>query len=157
MKKNRLFIKLFMLFTVLMLASVFSLTAAAAEPYNAADGAAVNIEAVTAGADDTVSDIAVNAGAVAAGADSTADDAAANAEYQVLSSSGGIKRNLVEIILLSAVVSIVVTVVIYFKYKFNGKTEPYPYNKKAPLNLSVSEDIHIDTKVERKKIEKNNN
>ena len=79
MKKNRSFIKLFMLFTVLMLAAVFSLTVVAAEPDNAADGIAVNVEAVTAGADNTVNGIAVNAGAVDAGADSTADGAAANA------------------------------------------------------------------------------
>ena len=58
---------------------------------------------------------------------------------------------------ISAAITLIVVFAIYYGYKSNGKTEPYPYNKKAPLDLSVSEDIHVDTDVTRRKIEKNNN
>ena len=67
-------------------------------------------------------------------------------------------KNPVKIILISLGVALVVSGVSVFLvahgYKNNGKTEPYPYNKKAPLDLRVRDDIHIDTQIEKRKIEK---
>lgn len=71
------------------------------------------------------------------------------------------KKNPVKIILISLGVGLAISGVSVFLiahgYKNNGKSEPYPYNKKAPLDLSVRTDTHIDTKLEKKKIEKNEN
>lgn len=82
------------------------------------------------------------------------DDYSAAAEYQTLSSSS--ERSPGKIIGVTLGVSVGGTFLVVFKiyrgYKFNGKTEPYLYNKKAPLDLVESEDIHVDTKVDRRKI-----
>ncbi len=67
-------------------------------------------------------------------------------------------KNLLKIILISvgisAVISVVSVIVIRSGYKSNGKSEPYPYDKKAPLNLTLKEDTLIDTQVTKTKIEK---
>ncbi len=67
-------------------------------------------------------------------------------------------KNLLKIILISvgisAVVSVVSVIVIRSGYKSNGKSEPYPYDKKAPLNLTLKEDTLIDTQVTKTKIER---
>lgn len=57
---------------------------------------------------------------------------------------------------ISVLVSLLSVFSIYRSYKSNGKTEPYPYNNKAPLDLKVSEDVLVDTDVRRRKIEKDN-
>ena len=54
-------------------------------------------------------------------------------------------------LLVSVIGSAVAVGIVFSRYKFNGKTEPYPYNKKAPLTLSKSEDVHIDTRLEKHK------
>ncbi len=56
--------------------------------------------------------------------------------------------------LISTVGTIAAVVMIYRGYKFNGRTEPYPYNNKAPLELTDSEDILVDTDVRRERIER---
>ena len=71
------------------------------------------------------------------------------------------KKNPVTTILISLGAGLAVSGIAVFivasGYKNNGKSEPYPYNKKAPLDLRVRTDNLIDTKIEKKKIEKNNN
>lgn len=46
-------------------------------------------------------------------------------------------------------------VIVYLRYKNNGKSEPYPYNNKATLNLSQSDDLLVDTRVTHVKVHKN--
>ena len=69
--------------------------------------------------------------------------------------------DLLKTILIALGISVAATGITVFLiahgYKTNGKTEPYPYNKKAPLDLSVNEDIHVDTRLEKRKKEKNDN
>lgn len=57
--------------------------------------------------------------------------------------------------LISTIGTVVVVALIYRGYKYNGRTEPYPYNNKAPLELFDSEDILVDTDVRRERIERN--
>ena len=45
---------------------------------------------------------------------------------------------------------------IWHGYKTNGQSEPYTYKKNAPLTITNSEDVHVDTIVNRRKIERNN-
>ena len=63
-------------------------------------------------------------------------------------------------ILIAVGVSILATgLTVFFiwnSYKTNGQSEPYTYKKKAPLQLSDAEDLHVDTIVNRRKIERNN-
>ncbi|MDD6489468.1 MAG: hypothetical protein PUG48_06625 [Clostridia bacterium] len=70
-------------------------------------------------------------------------------------------KNMGKVIGIAAGISIVVTGIvvfcIYTSYKTNGKTEPYQYGNKAPLQLTHSTDMLIDTKITKRKIEKNNN
>lgn len=65
-------------------------------------------------------------------------------------------KNMGRIILTAAGISIVVSlcsvIYIFHSYKTNGQSEPYPYDKKAPLELTEREDIMIDRKVERERI-----
>lgn len=79
-----------------------------------------------------------------------------SAAEQTAKKSKNKSRDWAKIILISVGVSAVITLIwvlsIYHSYKTNGRTEPYPYNQKAPLELKLSEDILIDTNVERKKI-----
>lgn len=69
--------------------------------------------------------------------------------------------DLVKDILIALGISVAVTGITVFliahSYKTNGKSEPYPYNKKAPLSLTRSEDDHIDTRLEKRRKEKNDN
>jgi len=57
--------------------------------------------------------------------------------------------------LISTIGTIVIVMWIYSGYKYNGKTEPYPYNRKAPLELTDSEDVLIDRQIKRERIERN--
>ncbi len=57
--------------------------------------------------------------------------------------------------LISTIGTIVIVMWIYSGYKFNGRTEPYPYNRKAPLELIDGEDILIDRQIRRERIERN--
>lgn len=92
--------------------------------------------------------------------DESEDTAAVSEEYQTLSAADHEQPDLVKIILRSfgigAVVSGVTVFIIFRRYKTNGQTEPYTYKKKAPLTLTKSEDIHVDTKIVRRKIERDN-
>lgn len=92
--------------------------------------------------------------------DEPEETTAACEDYQTLSTSDSDIPNLGKIILVSFAIGVVVsgvTVFIIFRsYKTNGQTEPYTYKKKAPLTLTKSEDIHVDTKIVRKKIERDN-
>lgn len=58
---------------------------------------------------------------------------------------------------VSTVGTIIWVIVIVNGYKNNGKTEPYPYNKKAPLELTEASEELINTEVTKRKIERNNN
>ncbi len=57
-------------------------------------------------------------------------------------------------VLVSVIGSVVVVAFVFGRYKFHGRTEPYPYNRKAPLELTGSEDILIDTQIRRERIER---
>jgi len=57
-------------------------------------------------------------------------------------------------VLVSVIGSVVVVAFVFSRYKFHGRTEPYPYNRKAPLELTGSEDILIDTQIRRERIER---
>lgn len=67
--------------------------------------------------------------------------------------------NMGTVIIVAVVVSVLVTgitvIVIWSRYKTNGMTEPYPYNQKAPLRLTEADDILIDTRVTKTRINKN--
>lgn len=66
-----------------------------------------------------------------------------------------------KIILISLAISAVVTGVtvffIYNSYKNNGKTEPYKFTEKAPLDLSEKTDSLVDVRVTKRRIEQNKN
>ena len=57
-------------------------------------------------------------------------------------------------VLVSVIGSVVVVAFVFGRYKFHGRTEPYQYNRKAPLELTGSEDILIDTQIKRERIER---
>ena len=57
-------------------------------------------------------------------------------------------------VLVSVIGSVVVVAFVFGRYKFHGRTEPYQYNRKAPLELTGSEDILIDTQIRRERIER---
>lgn len=71
------------------------------------------------------------------------------------------KPNMGKVIGIAAGISIVVTGIVVFciynSYKTNGMTEPYQYNHKAPLQLTNSRDLLVDTRITKRKIEKNDN
>lgn len=95
----------------------------------------------------------------------TVENAAVNdddaAIVTVSKSSEADKPNMGKVIGIAAGISIVVTGIVVFciynSYKTNGMTEPYQYNNKAPLNLTESRDVLVDTKITKEKIEKNDN
>lgn len=73
-------------------------------------------------------------------------------------SSSGITGKTIAIAIGVSVVGTGITVfLIWNSYKTNGQSEPYTYKKNAPLELSSAEDIHVDTIVNRRKIERDNN
>ena len=57
-------------------------------------------------------------------------------------------------LLVSVIGSAVAVGIVFSRYKFNGRTEPYPYNRKADLELSASEDVLIHTDIKRERIER---
>ena len=57
-------------------------------------------------------------------------------------------------LLVSVIGSAVAVGIVFSRYKFNGRTEPYPYNKKAALELSASEDVLIHTDIKRERIQR---
>lgn len=75
------------------------------------------------------------------------------------SSSGG--KSIVKGIIAGFLVAVIGTGFFLFTtingYKNNGKTEPYPFTSKAPLDLKVKEDILINTEVTKRKIESSSN
>ncbi|MGN0470003.1 MAG: hypothetical protein ACI4GV_03710 [Acutalibacteraceae bacterium] len=95
----------------------------------------------------------------------TIENAAVNddgaAIVAVSKSSEKDKPNMGKVIGIAAGISIVVTGIVVFciynSYKTNGMTEPYQYNNKAPLNLTESRDVLVDTRITKRKIEKNDN
>ena len=100
--------------------------------------------------------------AVYASSESSSSTASASSQVPTTgNSTDKEKKNPVTTILISLgaglAVSGIAVVIAASGYKNNGKSEPYPYNKKAPLDLRVRTDNLIDTKIEKKKIEKNNN
>ncbi len=64
--------------------------------------------------------------------------------------------DMVKVIIIAVVIGAVVTgltvFIIYHGYKANGMTEPYPYNDKAPLELTEANDILVDTIVKKERI-----
>jgi len=60
-------------------------------------------------------------------------------------------------IIVSAIATLITVFMIFNGYKHNGKSEPYPYDKKAPLELTDSEDILVDTDIRRERRERNDN
>ncbi len=76
--------------------------------------------------------------------------------YALLKGEIGAKQ-----ILIAVGVSVLATGItvflIFHSYKTNGQSEPYTYKKNAPLELSDAEDIHVDTIVNRRKIERDRN
>lgn len=100
--------------------------------------------------------------AVYASSESSSSTASASSQVPTTgNSTDKEKKNPVTTILISLGAGLAVSgIAVFFVasgYKNNGKSEPYPYNKKAPLDLRVRTDNLIDTKIEKKKIEKNNN
>lgn len=100
--------------------------------------------------------------AVYASSESSSSTASASSQVPTTgNSTDKEKKNPVTTILISLGAGLAVSGIAVFiaasGYKNNGKSEPYPYNKKAPLDLRVRTDNLIDTKIEKKKIEKNNN
>lgn len=84
-----------------------------------------------------------------------------NAAIVNMSKSSEKEKPMGKIIGIAAGISIVVTGIVVFcifnSYKTNGMTEPYQYNNKAPLNLTESRDVLVDTRITKRKIEKNDN
>lgn len=54
------------------------------------------------------------------------------------------------------VIALIVCVCIYFSYKKHGATEPYKYEENAKLTLIDSSDVLVNTHVEKRKINKDN-
>lgn len=55
------------------------------------------------------------------------------------------------------VIAVIVCVCIYISYKKHGTTEPYKYDENAKLTLIDSTDVLVNTHIEKRKIEKDNN
>ena len=54
------------------------------------------------------------------------------------------------------VITLIVCICIYSSYKKHGATEPYKYDENAKLTLIDSSDVLVDTHIEKRKIEKDN-
>lgn len=77
--------------------------------------------------------------------------------YALLKSDFQITGKTIAIAIGVSILATGITVFLIFNsYKTNGQSEPYTYKKKAPLELSDAEDIHVDTIVTRTKIERDN-
>ncbi len=98
----------------------------------------------------------------AAAADDTAAQPSAGQEQtfqsdDLLLKGSGITGKTIAIAVGVSVVGTAITVfLIWHSYKTNGQSEPYTYKKNAPLELTHSEDVHVDTIVNRRKIERDN-
>ena len=57
-------------------------------------------------------------------------------------------------VVVSIVGSVIAVLVVWGRYKFNGRTEPYPYTRKAPLELTDREDVLVDRYVKTERIER---
>lgn len=57
-------------------------------------------------------------------------------------------------LVVSIIGSVVAVLVVFGRYKFNGRTEPYPYNRKAPLVLTESEDVLVEQYIKTERIER---
>lgn len=55
------------------------------------------------------------------------------------------------------IIAFVVCICIKSSYKNHGKTEPYQYDENAKLNLIDSSDVLVNTHIEKRKINKDNN
>lgn len=55
---------------------------------------------------------------------------------------------------IGLLIAVIVCVAIFVSYKKHGATEPYRYNEKTNLALSESSDILVDTKINKRKIDK---
>ena len=75
--------------------------------------------------------------------------------------SSGKSHNIFLAVIVGFGVAVVGTAIFIFVningYKNNGKTEPYPFTSKAPLELTVKDDVLINKEVTSRKIESNNN
>ena len=130
-KSNRYFARLVVAVMALVALSVFSLSAYAAVEDAQAEPEAASVETVS------------------------------SSSSSSSSSSTKETKNVGKTIAISLGISLVATgVTVFFiahSYKTNGQSEPYTYKKQAPLTLSQSQDIHIDTRITRRKIERNDN
>lgn len=55
------------------------------------------------------------------------------------------------------IIALIVCICIKSSYKNHGHTEPYKYDEKAKLTLIDSSDVLVNTHIEKRKIEKDNN
>ena len=74
--------------------------------------------------------------------------------YDEGSGSVNMGRTIGTSLVVSIIGSVVAVLVVFGRYKFNGRTEPYPYNRKAPLVLTESEDVLVDQYVKTERIER---
>ncbi len=74
--------------------------------------------------------------------------------YDEGSGSVNMGRTIGTSLVVSIIGSVVAVLVVFGRYKFNGRTEPYPYTRKAPLELTDSEDVLVDQYVKTERIER---
>ena len=84
------------------------------------------------------------------------DDYYDDGHYNTASRSGNTDwgRTIGTSLVVSIVGSIVAVIFVYHGYKFNGRTEPYQYTRKAPLELTDSEDVLVDKYLKTERIER---
>ena len=74
--------------------------------------------------------------------------------YDEGSGSVNMGRTIGTSLVVSIIGSVVAVLVVFGRYKFNGRTEPYPYNRKAPLVLTESEDVLVEQYIKTERIER---
>ena len=74
--------------------------------------------------------------------------------YDEGSGSVNMGRTIGTSLVVSIIGSVVAVLVVFGRYKFNGRTEPYPYTRKAPLELTDSEDVLVDQYIKTERIER---
>lgn len=90
----------------------------------------------------------------------TANEAVETQEIQLYEASSedeSLGKNLAIGIGSGFVITLIVCVCIYFSYKKHGATEPYKYDENARLTLIDSTDVLVNTHIEKRKINKDNN
>lgn len=87
--------------------------------------------------------------------DTTAEEVLTVDEPQS-SSDNSLGKNLAIGIGAGFVITLIVCVCIFISYKKHGSTEPYNYSENAKLTLIDSSDVLINTHVEKRKINKDN-